>query len=280
MRVRDVILDFDGNLTDTIKEADPCISYWHQLFCERTNTPPSYLLYEFEKMKKEILSDPKAGWVNNGFIVAQATADPYVLTTTIYQHIIRKFGDNDLHRNNTGFHIPSDQKSRDEMLTKIFLESYTHSSIMFRPGAKQFLDELIGKYGVAIVTNSKTDSVEKKLKTLADYSIPIIGNAKKYVIDQTMDNVPESVNLEGFPRPVLLRRRNYKEILDKFDPEKTVVVGDIYELDLALPEFLGFKVIQMATDNTPEYEIEYHKTKPNNLYAQNYDEILKNLEKY
>jgi len=151
---------------------------------------------------------------------------------------------------------------------------------MFRPGAKQFLDELIGKYGVAIVTNSKTDSVEKKLKTLADYSIPIIGNAKKYVIDQTMDNVPESVNLEGFPRPVLLRRRNYKEILDKFDPEKTVVVGDIYELDLALPEFLGFKVIQMATDNTPEYEIEYHKTKPNNLYAQNYDEILKNLEKY
>lgn len=280
MRVRDVISDFDGTLTDTEKEAVPCIAKWHQLFCEMTNTPPSYLMYEFEKERKEILSDPKSGWNNNGFIVAQATADPYVLTTTIYQSLIKKLGDNDMHRNNTGFHIPSDQKSRDEMLTKIFHESYKHSSIEFRPGAKQFLDELIGKYGVVIVTNSKTDSVEKKLKTLADYSLPIIGNAKKYVIEPALTEIPESVDLEGFPRPVLLRRRNYKEILDKYNPETTVVVGDIYELDLALPEFLGFKVIQITTDNTSMYEIDYHRIKPDNLYAKDYNEILKRLEKY
>ena len=177
-------------------------------------------------------------------------------------------------RGNSGHRLPPDQESMEIMLQELFRQSYPSAGTVFRDGAKEFLDDLAGLYPTTIVTNAQTRSVEEKLQRLGRNSIPIIGNAQKYVIDDAVTDIPESVKLEGFPRPVLLRRGNYRQILGGFDPEATVIVGDIYELDLALPEWLGFQVIQLVTPSTPAYEVEHNDRNSSGFAAQNYREVL------
>ncbi|HLD38919.1 MAG TPA: HAD family hydrolase [archaeon] len=256
-----LLLDFDGTLTDTSKEAQPALEKWDELFSERTGMPLSEVKNQIKRIKFEILSNPKTGWTVNGYVMAPAAADPYVLHTTAYQALISKGGIDE------------------NILTEIFHDSYPFSATIFREGAADFLDALLKMLSVVIVTNSRTEPVEGKLRKLGNYSIPIMGNAKKYVPDPAAAFLPKYVHLEGFPRPVVLARRHYKEILDGFNPEETAVMGDIYELDLALPEFLGFSVVQIATPNTPSYEIQHHRGRPRNFFATSYSDALKHLEK-
>ena len=256
-----LLLDFDGTLTDTEKEALPALKKWNELFSERAGMPLNEVREQIERIKSKIVPDPKVGWTVNGYVMAPAAADPYVLHTAAYQALTSKEGINE------------------NILTGIFHDSYPFSVTVFREGATDFLDALIKRLSVVIVTNSRTEPVEGKLRKMGTYTIPVIGNAKKYVPDTALDSLPEYVHLEGFPRPVVLRRRHYKEILDNFDPEKTAVMGDIYELDLALPEFLGFNVVQIVTPTTPPYEIQYHNGRPRNFFAASYSDALKHLEK-
>ena len=66
--------------------------------------------------------------------------------------------------------------------------------------------------------------------------------------------------LPGLSRPVLLRRRHYHEVIagllaaEGADWADLVVVGDIFELDLALPLALGATVGLVVNDFTPAYE--------------------------
>lgn len=258
-----LLLDFDGTLTDTEKEASPALEKWDELFSERTGMLLNEVREQIERIKSKIVSDPTAGWTVNGYVMAPATADPYVLHATAYQSLISA----------TAGRID------ENILDGIFRDSYPLSATVFREGAADFLDALLTRFSVVIVTNSRTEPVEGKLRKLGSYSIPVIGNAKKYVPDPALDSLPEYAHLEGFPRSVVLRRRHYKEILDGFDSKKTAVMGDIYELDLALPEFLGFNVVQIATPTTPSYEIRYHNGRPRNFFAASYNDALKHLEK-
>ncbi|MEK6888169.1 MAG: HAD family hydrolase [Candidatus Aenigmatarchaeota archaeon] len=258
-----LLLDFDGTLTDTEKEASPALEKWDELFSERTGMPLNEVKKKIERIKSKIVSDPKAGWTVNGYVMAPATADPYVLHTTAYQTLI----------SSTAGRID------ENILTGIFHDSYPFSATVFREGAANFLDALLQKLSVVIVTNSSTEPVEGKLMKLGNYPIPVIGNAKKYVPDPASVFLPKYVHLEGFPRPVVLARRHYKEILDGFNPKETAVMGDIYELDLVVPEFLGFRVVQIATSNTPSYEIQHHRGRPRNFFAASYSDALRHLEK-
>lgn len=260
MRSR-LLLDFDGTLTDTEKEARPALEKWDVLFSERTGMDLESVREETRELKAMVMKDPKAGWTVNGCVMAPANADPYVLHTTAYQAFAAKHGIDE------------------NILSEIFRDAYPFSATVFREGAAEFLDAITSIISVMIVTNSGTDAVEKKLRKLGNYSIPVVGNAKKYVPDTESCSLPRYVHLEGFPRPVVLIRQNYKKILDEFDPEKTAVMGDIYELDLALPEFLGFTVVQIATSNTPLYEIQHHKGRPKNFFAASYSDALRYLEK-
>jgi len=270
--IQNIILDFDGTLTDTDKESIPAINKWHELFCEKTHTDITDHVSEIKKAVNEIILDEKSGWIKNGKVIAPATADPFVLITTAYQKTIQKY------INEEKYPLAQNQQSIDALLYELFTKSYTYADTVFRPGAKEFLDELYNKYEVVIATNSKTDSVEKKLNQLTNYKIPIIGNAKKYEIDNIVVTVPESINLENFPRPIFLRRLYYYNILNEFNSKNTTVIGDIYELDLALPEYLKFKTIQIETPTTPKYEKERKNTLTHS-FAKDYDTILTILKK-
>mgnify|MGYP001466048093 CR=1 FL=1 len=89
------------------------------------------------------------------------------------------------------------------------------------------------------------------------------GSAKKYIIDSSFDQIDEHLTLPGLSRPILLRRKNYFDVLDGLrssvgvDWKDVVVLGDIFELDLCLPFSLGATVGLMKTKFSPTYEVDY-----------------------
>jgi len=123
------------------------------------------------------------------------------------------------------------------------------------------------------VTNSATDPVRAKVAELArqagapgslDWLVErVYGFGKKYVIDSGFSSLPESMELPGLGRPVLLRRKRYYELLDTLRTEvgcsweDVVVIGDIFELDLCVPLHMGGRVGLLANEFTPPYEQAY-----------------------
>jgi len=268
MRVENVILDFDGTLTDVEQEAKPFLEAWEKQFSQIVNVPHDEIKRHAEEARKSILQDPKAGWVYNGLVVAPATADPYVLNTTVYQKLVERL---DEHITQLGVNVD---------MQDLFKKCYPYAGVAFKEGAKEFLEEMAKTRKTAIVTNSDAAKVKEKVAKLVDFEVEVLGNAKKYVVDNSNDEkIPESIQPDGFPRPVYLRRKNYKAVLDSlkergFYPSNTAVVGDIYESDLALPEWLGYHAILLETKFTPAYEKNHLPTMPNSFLAKNFSEVL------
>jgi hypothetical protein len=86
------------------------------------------------------------------------------------------------------------------------------------------------------------------------------GHARKFDVDDEWTGADAELALPGLERPVLLRRRAYHDILKAILDEAgatffdLVVVGDIFELDLAMPLALGARVGLVASPKTPPYE--------------------------
>ena len=137
---------------------------------------------------------------------------------------------------------------------------------VFRAGAGEVLRALSGMEAW-IVTNSDTHAVAGKVAAL-DRDTPgvawltsrVRGHARKFDVDDTWTGVDAELPLPGLDRPVLLRRRAYHDILRTVLEasgatfEDLVVVGDIFELDLAMPLSLGARVGLVGSARTPGYE--------------------------
>ena len=121
-----------------------------------------------------------------------------------------------------------------------------------------------------MVTNSDTDAVEAKIKELDPVGrekLVVRGNAKKYIVtdldieDPRFDGVPEVQQVPDLARPLYLRRGHYFRLLEEIwnatgaSPARTIVAGDIYELDLCLPSALGVSVHLLERDTTPPHEV-------------------------
>jgi FMN phosphatase YigB (HAD superfamily) len=280
---KNIILDFDGTLTNTSVEAVPFLENSKKYFCESLGIFNSD---EFEQIYQEIknrkLSDPNVGWDYGGQVIAPA-ADPYSINNVVMAEILK-----DLNKGTLEHRIKCDADKlltvkKDELITEIFMKSYDPTSVCFRESqslTKNFLKDLLFDSNVAIITNSGTSAVKQKLDILK-LPVAVYGYAKKYENDPEATEInPAELNLNGFPRPVLLRRKRYYDLLQNLDsefgyaPENTVVIGDFYELDLALPEQMGYGVIQIQTPFTPAYEAAYHNENKSSYYVENYDETI------
>jgi hypothetical protein len=127
-----------------------------------------------------------------------------------------------------------------------------------RPQTREYLRQL-GEIGTTvIVTSSATNRVRDKLRRgtipYDRFGITIHGNAKKQVIDPAWEGAPESVQPEGFPNPIFPRRRLYHQALEgaNIDLEGAVVVGDVYQLDLSMPEQLGANIVLFSKPFDPK----------------------------
>jgi hypothetical protein len=137
-------------------------------------------------------------------------------------------------------------------------------NLVFQPGAGEFIEEVKRHGGAVVVTNSDTADVEAELKELlgSQPGVQVKGNAKKFVVDQNWDGwrgrMPSSwIQPEGYPQAVPLQRSFYFEVLSGLGAIK-LVLGDLSELDLLVPQMMGIKTALKWTDYTPHLELEYY----------------------
>lgn len=254
-----LVLDFDGTLTDVDRNFPLYSKEYARMFSDERGLDYNNLNDLVDEAKNRIRRDPSRGWVHNGIIVAPATADPMVLHLTAYQDVCDQLA------------IPVDE--RDKLLDRCFKTAYAKCPTTFRDGIEDFLSGVQKRYDVRVVTNSSTAHVKNALEEIGFKDIEVFGDARKYVVDQDWSEVPKSKNLEGSPRAVLLRRRHYANVLDLIGttPED-IAMGDIYELDLALPEHRGMRIIQMGKDYTPGYEVKHMTSHPRGKLVRSLEE--------
>lgn len=251
---RGCVSDFDGTVTDVQREAETYWQAYFELLSQKLNIPEVRVREEVEQAKTEILAHPALhGWEVGGYIVAPATADPYLLSTAAGKIAIKRLIE--------GTPLPALQDlPLEPLFQEVFAACYKKAGVAFRPNAAEYLKLLNATTDFSLVTNSDTAAVQQKLTHLLGdraQSYRVIGNAKKYKVDPNWLLTPLSVTPPGFPRQVFLRRPNYYQVLQDL-PNVQTVIGDVYELDLALPEHLGMQTILITSSNTPSWEGEHY----------------------
>jgi FMN phosphatase YigB (HAD superfamily) len=255
-----IVLDFDGTMTDAEAEGRPFRDGYLADLCALVGRPAgdAEIANIADEVEAELVRAPEAHpflWM--GRAVAPATVDPYLRMVPIAHRILDRFDA-----------IPG-AADRSRLLGSV-LYRYNYAKTLghpvFRSGASDALRGLRGTL-TWIVTNSDTETVAEKLAAL-DRDAPgvawltsrVRGQARKFDVDDDWTDAPESLAVPGLDRPVLLRRRHYhailRAILDEASAEFTdlVVIGDIFELDLAMPLALGARVGLVSSDHTPAYE--------------------------
>ncbi|MCO4760486.1 MAG: hypothetical protein KC502_03235 [Myxococcales bacterium] len=278
MTTRLLVLDFDGTVTDAEAEGAP----YHQGCLEDVALLSGLELAEVTRLadafEAEVQANPQEhGWVFGGHIVAPATVDPYLRIMPIARHIFDEAG---------AFLV---QEERNRLLEGLLYKyNYRKTLVAFREGARETLLSMEDK-PVHVVTNSHTDAVQNKIRVLggeAEANNPlqwlidrVHGSAQKYVLDPDWTEVPESMALPGLGRPVLLRRRLYADCLQALlneagaDWSELMVVGDIFELDLALPLAMGARVGLIVNDFTPHWEKDFLRDHPRGKLLSSVPEI-------
>lgn len=244
-------MDFDGTLTNLEKEAFPFVKGYKKDIAKDLNVSET----EFENIWYNAVSIVnkdlnKHGWEISGKIVAPSYADPFIHSMAVARVIFDKTG------------IFQNEEEKQNALTKYFNSNYNKLITSFKNDANEFLDSLKSLYNVCIVTNSKTDGVRNKIEKLNEnhLDIEIYGDAKKYVLDNNWNEVEETVSKDNFGRELFLRRKKYWDVLsgimNKYNLEnnQVAVVGDIYELDLLLPEYKGMNIVLLPNKDTPQFE--------------------------
>jgi FMN phosphatase YigB (HAD superfamily) len=272
MGIELVVLDFDGTLTNVDIEAIPFVEGFKNDLSNVLKINRLELDSSWNKVQSLMESNPSAyGWIINGMMIAPAYADPLVMSTAIAQILFKDFGFND-------------EQNISKTLDTLFQNNYGKSDISFKEDADSFLTDLKKNIPCCIITNSKTDNVIKKISKLPSThsDIPVFGDAKKYIVNPDWQTTFSSeVSKFGFNRPLFTRRQKYYEKLKNIletnavPAEKVVVVGDIYELDLLLPEMIGMHTILAPREKTPLFEIKAVQDSPKGYVTKSLTDALK-----
>jgi len=255
-----LVLDFDGTMTDAEAEGRPFREGYLEdlaMLVGRAAGDPEILAIA-DEVEAELAAAPASHpfmWM--GRAVAPATVDPYLRMVPIANRVLDRF------------HAIPGAVDRGRLLGGV-LYKYNYAKTLGRPVFRAGAGELLAKLGGTptwIVTNSDTHAVAGKVAAL-DREAPgvawltsrVRGFARKFDVDDTWTGAADSLAIPGLDRSVLLRRRAYFEILSSVlaeagsSFEELVVVGDIFELDLAMPLSLGARVGLVTSHRTPAYE--------------------------
>lgn len=265
-----VMLDFDGTLTDVNKEAATFEDRYRHDLAKAFGAYESELLDIWLEVKSRVLADRNSyGWKINGKIVAPCHADPHVLSMVIATEVLDQEK------------LMKDPQERLRFTDNLFNKNYSRNPTIFREHAKEFVNELMADSFLGIVSNTGTEVIGRKIALLGLDKIPrIFGGAQKYSIEDSWEDVQESIRIDGVERPIYLRRKKYWDILASILQGQGVglgqglVVGDIYELDLSLPQHMGLPVCLMLKDTTHPSEIRAVLGHPFGLLANNLEECL------
>jgi FMN phosphatase YigB (HAD superfamily) len=253
-----IVFDFDGTFTNVDEEAETFLAGYQ---ADLSSAVGRDLDPAWTEARALIVTDPgRFGWEHGGHIVAPANADPFIMTSTVARTALDRLG------------LLTMAADRDPLLATIFEENYAKAAPAFRSDARDVLETVL-RSGVPtfVVTNSVTSHVNERLDRLSltqRNALTVFGNARKYALvdpqpsDPRFSGLPASEAIPRLARPVMLRRGHYFEALreawnrTRVPPERTLVCGDIFELDLAMPRRLGTRVHLVCRPSTPGYERE------------------------
>jgi len=261
MSLCSIVLDFDGTFTDVEREAPGFVRAFPGILSAKIGRSIAHLWAEAESAARA--EAPELGWTFDGKVAAPADADPYILCACTAQKILGTLG------------LFADDRERSTLLNHTYAAAYEFTETAFRPEAAEVLRGLC-ELGVpvTVVTNSTTSVVRKKLVQLVPElmagerpAIGLFGEARKFLTvpasgetDPRFAGLAEGTSAPGLRRPVLLRRGIYFDVLRQIwaqsggGPSETLVAGDIFELDLALPAALGAHVHLVRRKGVHAYE--------------------------
>ena len=275
-----VVLDFDGTLTDSDKEAETFIKLFKS-YLASSDYFSNFGQEKFESLWNEeetkVQKEPdKYGWRYNDEIVAPPTC-PYIVYLTITNLLMDKFN------------ILPNKDERSTFINSLFQRTHKKTPTLFRENIEDFLYELLNIVPVFIVTASPEENIREKIKHLDDKAlierISIRGGVRKYTfeteVSDGLPDIPNEIYIEGLGRPVLPKRVDYynvlKELIDKNNIggfESLLVVGDVYELDLALPHVMNSYICLIENKRTLEYEKKAVKEHDKGYITRDLNEVI------
>lgn len=245
--------DFDGTLTDEREKAKKFTLAYVMDLSRLTGVPEAAIHGRLAALESAARKAPdKYGWVIAGRIVAPM--DHYVACRMVANQLfdeLRKY---------------QNSAEREKQLDLMYRTVYEQAKgiTQYRPGvAELFSRRHDANAEPFIITNSAPDAVIFQVKALAGMEMMasrVRGLARKYVIDDEFISVPDTLEVPGLGRPLYLRRKRYYEVLDELRRryyarwDEVTVLGDNFELDLALPLQLGAYIVLITTERTPDYE--------------------------
>ena len=254
-----IVLDFDGTLTDADAHAPAFHEASGRELAHRLAWDDATLRREWRRAHDVVAAFPLgAAWIVDGRGVCPATADPYLVANSVAQLLLSE------HRPGLG------SAALTAGVLEVHRAAYQRVPPPFRPEARGVLEELCaGGYHVRVVTNSQTQAVAGMLDSLSfrgRQQVIVRGDAGKFSVcgsataDARFDSLPEVVEWQEVGRPIHLRRGRYFDLLRSIwdetatDPASTLVVGDVFELDLAMPAALGTHVHLVTRAGAPIQE--------------------------
>jgi phosphoglycolate phosphatase-like HAD superfamily hydrolase len=254
-----VVLDFDGTLTDADEHAPAFHEASRRELARRLGWDGPRLRPEWQRALAAVAAlPPEAAWVVEGRPACPAAGDPYLVANSVTKLLLAE------HRPGLG-----DEALTDEVL-EVHRAAYEAVPPPFRPEARRVLEELCARVPqVCVVTNSRTRTVERLLDSLGCACrdrLRVRGDASKFSVcasavpDARFDALPETTRWPELARAVHLRRGRYFDVLRGMwdetgtGPDSTLVAGDVFELDLAMPAALGTHAQLVLRAGTPEHE--------------------------
>ncbi len=250
MTIRTVVLDFDGTCTDVEREARGFLTAYKADLARTLGRDD--LDEAWRATERRILADPARHGMRIGGHLVAPPVDPYLLATAVSTLLEPELDDAETER--------------------LFKENYRFTTTAFKPEARTVVESFANSdVHFVVVTNSDPDTVGRKLDELAPLgreTIRLHGDARKFLVADPVEHVgsarfegvPDDWHLDGWARPIHPRRGHYFDALESIwlesgsTPEQTLVVGDVFELDLMLPALLGCRVHLASGKRTLPYE--------------------------
>ncbi len=250
MAIRQVVLDFDGTCTRVEAVEQAFLAAYRELVGLEWSKQAAARWDEHEQLVRA--ASPAAGWMLGGVPAAPAAADPYILSGEVVALLVR--------RGAVDAPLPAERAG------SWYKRAYLAHEAPWRDEIREVLATLVGDgRRVAFVSNSAPEAVRARVDALGlapavREQIRVHGNAAKFRVQELRFDAPPPPLLAArfgalpaaarasLPRPVYLRRGAYFEALCEVwteagtAPEETLVAGDVWELDLAMPAALGAQV--------------------------------------
>jgi len=255
MALRYIVLDFDGTCTQIDRAYEGYFADYRRIVEDVNQLAPGALAQPWAAAHDQVTAaSPDAGWtLFEAPSTAPAAADPYILAFEVTA-LLRRRGAIRV--------APADAHHR----------AYAANEAPWRAEAARVLAALVARgLRVGFISNSEPQGIEARLTALlaADpglrTEIRVLGSAAKFKVRELpvgaagpgaahrarFEQLAGAVRAGGTVRPIYLRRGAYFEALcelwhqlgtAEFAIAQTLVCGDIWELDLAMPRALGAAV--------------------------------------